>query len=99
VYKSKRFTSEQAATGLVIRFAGQLKNCWDNFLDPKTRDEILNHSYRRIDDQGNKEIIQDGPDLLIHIIALHFIGSPKGVQALAKTILINLRRITFGDCR
>ena len=25
-YKSKRFTGEQAATGLVIRFTGQLKN-------------------------------------------------------------------------
>jgi len=46
------------------------------------RDEILNHSYRRIDDEGNEEIIQDGPDFLIHTITLHFIGSPKEEQDL-----------------
>jgi len=42
VYKFKRFTSEQATTGPVTGFTEQLKNWWDNFFDPKTRDEIFN---------------------------------------------------------
>ena len=54
VYKFKRFTSEQATTGPVTGFTEQLKNWWDNFFDPKTRDEIFNQSYRRIDDKGTK---------------------------------------------
>jgi len=46
-YKTKRHLGAQAATALVIGFAGQLRNWWDNFLDAETRVKILNHTYKR----------------------------------------------------
>jgi len=42
---------------------------------------------------------QDGAEVLMHIITLHFLGNPKEEQASAKTILISLRRPTLTNYR
>ena len=98
-YKAKKFTNSQAATALVIGFSGQLKSWWGNFLDYDTRTQILNHTYKKLNDSGVEVDKQDGAEVLIHTITLHFLGNPKEEQASAKTILINLRCPTLTDYR
>lgn len=98
-YKARKLTNSQAATTLVVGFAGQLKSWWDNFLDNDARTKILNHTYKRQNERGMEVGEQDGAEVLIHTITLHFLGNPKEEQAIAKTILINLRCPTLTDYR
>jgi len=86
----------------VIGFSRQLKSWWDNFLDNDTRTDILNHTYKRRNDRRVEVDEQDGAEVLIHTITLHFLGNPKEEQASAKTILNNLRflpLLTIGGIR
>ena len=101
-YKAKKFTNSQAATALVIGFSRQLKSLWDNFLDYDTWTQILNHAYKKLNDCGIEVDEEDGAEILIHTITLHFLGNKKEEQAFAKTILINLRFLplqTIGGIR
>jgi len=61
--------------------------------------KILNHIYKRIDDKGKEVDEEDGPEMLIHTITLHFTGNSKEEQASSKTILINLLCPTLTDYR
>ena len=98
-YKAERLTSAQAATALVIGFASELKYWWDNFLDNDARAKILNHSCKKTNDRGIKVDEEDGVEVVIYTITLHFIGNPKEEQVSSKTILINLRYPPLTDYR
>jgi len=98
-HKANHFKGAQAVTAIVVRFTGQLKNWWDNFLDPDARSQILNHTYIKTKGNGTTKEDEDGPEMLIHTITLHFISNPKKEQAASKTILINLRCPALSDRR
>jgi len=96
-YKAHKLINSQAATALVVGFSGQLKSWWDNFLTNDERSGILNHKYKKTNDRGVEIEEENGAEILIHTITLHFIGNPKEEQASSKTILINLRCPTLTD--
>jgi len=54
-----------------------LKSWWDNFLDNDARTKILNHTYKKLNDCGIEVDEQDGTEVLIHTMTLHFLGNPK----------------------
>ena len=98
-YKAWKLTNSQAAKALVVGFSGQLNSWWDDFLDNDARTKILNHTYKKRNDRGIEVDEEDGAEVLIHTITLHFLGNPKEEQATAKTILINLRCPALTDYR
>ena len=60
---------------------------------------MLNHSYKKMNDRGIEVDEEDGAEVLIHTITLHFIGNPKEKQASSKPILIKLCCPTLTDYR
>jgi len=98
-YKARKLTNAQAATALVVGFLGQLKSWWNNFLTDEERTKILNHKYKKLNDCGIEVEEENGVEMLIHTITLHFLGNPREEQATSKTILINLKCPTLTDYR
>jgi len=90
-YKGHELTNSQAATALVVGFLGQLKSWWDNFLTDEQQRKLLNHKYKQTNDRGVEVEEENGAELLIHTITLHFIGNPGEEQTASKAIPINLR--------
>jgi len=72
-YKAHKLTNSQAATALVVGFSGQLKSWWDNFLTDEERMKIPNHKYKRLNDRGIEVEEENGAEMLIHTITLHFL--------------------------
>ena len=97
-YKAKGYKDSDIAVGLVVGFTGQLKNWWDHTFSEKERNDILNHKVVKTEDGMTTEET-DCVQTLLHAITLHFLGNPKDEQAVAKTVLINLRCPTLSDYR
>jgi len=46
-------------------------------LTDEERTRILNHKYKRTNDCGVEVDEENGAEMLIHTITLHFLGNPK----------------------
>lgn len=96
IYKTKNnATKNWAVHLLIIRFTGQLKGWWDNYLFEHNIVYILKAV--KAEDGGNLVLdtngqpIQDSINTLIYTIIKHFVGDPLAITARASEILSNLR--------
>ena len=96
-FKDNGYSNKNIAIIIVLGFSGQLKNWWDNYVTYDQRLAILNHATNELDERGER--IQDAYETLVHTITLHFIGNRQEGQAVAKTVLINLRCPTLSAYR
>ena len=79
-YKGKGNDDKQACILLVVGFTEALRYWWDNSLDTITQDSIINHVEIRQqeDEEGFMHDIEvpNAVEVLIHTLAMHFIGNP-----------------------
>ena len=71
-YKAQKLTNSQAATALVVVFSGQLKSWLDNFVDNNTREQIINHKFKRTNDRSTEVEEEDVAECLIHTCTFQF---------------------------
>lgn len=81
-YTAKKVTAKSTTYNLIIRFTGQLKQWWFNYLLKEERDDIA----KAKTDKGE----DDSFATLIHSIIKHFIGVPTNIINRQSYILMNL---------
>ena len=90
-YKSRGNSDQAICTHLIVGFAGQLKEWWDNTLTKEEKRFIQNS----LDELGN----QNSVHTLIYAITKHFIRDPVSFQSQSSEILQNLHCKELSDYR
>ena len=90
-YKSRGNSDQAICTHLIVGFAGQLKEWWDNTLTKEEKRFIQNS----LDELGN----QNSVHTLIYPITKHFIKDPVSFQSRSSKILQNLHCKELSDYR
>ena len=100
---NNRLSNHVVAQTLVVRFIGQLKGWWDNYLTFEDRNGILkaykiNEENEVVKDEEGQDI-EDALTTLIYLISKHFIGDLAKIKDKTADLLTNLKCPKLHDFR